>query len=62
MEGVLMDQAKNDEAKDAGTHLLHGVEDIGDVLGHGVAGTVKGVADGVESISAENAKRKTKSD
>lgn len=44
--------------KDAGEHLLHGVEDVADVLGHGIGGAVKGVADGVESVSAESQERK----
>jgi hypothetical protein len=57
-----MDQAKKDEAKKAGTHLLHGVEDVGEVLGHGVAGTVKGVADGVEGVSAKDEVRKTETE
>lgn len=57
-----MNQEQKNEAKDAGKHLLHGVEDVGEVLGHGIAGTVKGVADGVESVSAESTKRKTESD
>ncbi len=53
-----MDKAKKDEAKDAGTHLLHGVEDVGEVLGHGVAGAVKGAADGVENVAAKDNERK----
>jgi hypothetical protein len=57
-----MDQAKKDEGKKVGTHLLHGVEDVGEVLGHGVAGTVKGVADGVEGVSAKDEVRKTETE
>lgn len=45
-------------AKDAGEHVLHGVEDIADVLGHGIGGAVKGLADGVESASAQTQVRK----
>lgn len=41
------------DAEDAGKHVAHGVEDIVDVVGHGVGGAVKGLADGVESASAE---------
>jgi hypothetical protein len=44
--------------KDAGEHMLHGVEDVADVLGHGVGGAVKGIADGVESASAQTDARK----
>lgn len=57
-----MDQEKKDKAKDVGTHLLHGVEDVGEVLGHGIAGTVKGAADGVESVAATDDERKAESD
>jgi hypothetical protein len=44
--------------KDAGDHVLHGVEDVADVLGHGIGGAVKGLADGVESASAQTEVRK----
>ena len=42
------------DVKDAGAHVLHGVEDVVDVLGHGIGGAVKGLADGVESASAQS--------
>lgn len=52
-----MDQHNKDELKELGTHALHGAEDAADVLAHGVAGAVKGVADGVESASASTKAR-----
>lgn len=47
-----LNTANNGDAKKVGEHLLHGVEDAAEVAGHGVAGAVKGIADGVESASA----------
>lgn len=47
-----MNQEHKDEAKKSGMHVLHGLEDVADVIGHGATGAVKGVADGVESASA----------
>ncbi|MEY3732655.1 MAG: hypothetical protein RL347_14 [Actinomycetota bacterium] len=41
------------DLEDAGDHALHGLEDIVDVVGHGVGGAVKGIADGVEDASAQ---------
>ena len=38
--------------------MLHGVEDVADVLGHGIGGAVKGLADGVEAASAQTDVRK----
>lgn len=52
-----MDKDNQDELKNLGKHALHGVEDVADVLAHGVGGAVKGVADGVESASAETKTR-----
>jgi hypothetical protein len=46
------DKPKND-LEELGEHTLHGVEDVADVIGHGVGGTVKGLADGVEAASAD---------
>ena len=46
----------------AGEHAAHGIEDVVDVVGHGLGGTVKGLADGVESASAETETRKEDSD
>lgn len=48
-----MSEKTKKDLEDAGKHTLHGVEDIADVVGHAVGGTVKGVADGVEDASAE---------
>ena len=57
-----MDEKSKKDLKDGGEHLLHGLEDVADVVGQGVAGTVKGVADGVESVSADTKTRKTDSE
>jgi hypothetical protein len=48
--------------KDAGKHVWHGVEDAADVVGHGAAGAVLGVADGVETASDATKIRKVESD
>jgi hypothetical protein len=53
----MMDQEKNGEFKEFGTHALHGIEDAANVVAHGVGGAVKGVADGVESVSATTKER-----
>jgi hypothetical protein len=52
-----MDEKLKKDLEDGGEHLLHGVDDVADVIGHGAAGAVKGVADGVESVSAETKTR-----
>jgi hypothetical protein len=57
-----MDEKSKKDLKDGGKHLLHGLEDVAEVVGHGVAGTVKGVADGVESASADTKTRKADSE
>ena len=57
-----MDEKSKKDLKDGGEHLLHGLEDVVEVVGHGVAGTVKGVADGVESVSANTQTRKADSE
>ena len=57
-----MDEKSKKDLKDGGQHLLHGLEDVADVVGHGVTGTVKGGADGVESASADSKTRKTDSE
>jgi len=54
-------QAK-ETLKNAGKHLWHGVEDAADVIGHGAAGAVLGVADGVETASDATKTRNTKSE
>lgn len=52
-------QSQDEHAlKDAGEHVLHGAEDVADVLGHGIGGAVKGLADGVEAASAQTDVRK----
>lgn len=56
-----MNEEQKDEAKKTGKHLLHGLEDAADVIAHGAAGAVKGVADGVESASAQTKSRKNDS-
>lgn len=53
-----MNEEQKDEAKKSGMHVLHGLEDAANVIAHGAAGAVKGVADGVESASAQTETRK----
>jgi hypothetical protein len=57
-----MKEKSKKDLKAGGEHLLHGLEDVAEVVGHGVAGTVKGVADGVESASAQTKTRKADSE
>ncbi|MFM1966707.1 MAG: hypothetical protein RL134_2432 [Actinomycetota bacterium] len=57
-----MDKKTDKDLKDAGDHTMHGIEDVVDVVGHGIGGAVKGVADGVESASAESQVRKADAD
>ena len=54
---ALMDEKQKKAVKDGGEHVLHAVEDVADVAGHAVTGAVKGVADGVESASADTKTR-----
>lgn len=46
-----MDEETKDKLKKAAKDSGHVLGDIADVAGHTVAGTVKGVADGVEAVS-----------
>ena len=57
-----MDEKTKKDLEDAGAHTVHGVEDVADVVGHGIGGAVKGIADGVESASADTQVRKDDSD
>jgi hypothetical protein len=57
-----MDDKQKDQAKTAGKHVLHGLEDAVDVVAHGAAGAVKGVADGVESASSATKTREADSE
>jgi len=59
---VSMNENQKDQAKKAGSHVLHGLEDAVDVVAHGAAGAVKGVADGVESASASTKAREADSE
>ena len=52
-----MNEKNQEELKSFGKHALHGAEEVADVLAHGVGGAVKGVADGVESASANTKTR-----
>ncbi len=57
-----MDEQTKNKAKDnlkkGAEHLLHGVEDAADVVGHTVTGAVEGAADGVQGASAATKSRK----
>ncbi len=52
-EGDAVSEKPKNDLEDLGDHTLHGVEDVADVVGHGIGGAVKGLADGVEAASAE---------
>jgi hypothetical protein len=52
-----MDEQTKKKLQDGGKHLLHGVEDAADVIGHTAVGAVDGVAEGVESASAASKTR-----
>lgn len=54
-----MDEKQKKDLKGFGEHALHAAEDAADVIGHGAAGAVKGVADGVESASANTKVRES---
>lgn len=45
-----MNESTKEELKSMGKHVLHGAEETLDVVGHGLAGPAKGVADGVKSV------------
>ncbi len=55
-----MNEDQKANLKNLSEHALHGVEDAADVVGHGLGGAVKGVADGVESVSTTSQTRKEK--
>jgi len=52
-----MDEQTKDNVKKGAKHLLHGVEDAADVVGHTVVGAVDGAAAGVEGASAATKSR-----
>jgi hypothetical protein len=56
-----VNEEQKGEAKKSGMHVLHGLEDVVDVAAHGAEGAFKGVADGVESASAQTKTRNTDS-
>ncbi len=53
-----MNEKQKSTLKNLGEHALHGAEDVVNVAGHGIGGAVKGVADGVESVSSDSEVRK----
>ena len=57
-----MDEKTKKDLEDTGKHTAHGIEDVVDVVGHGVGGAVKGLADGVEAASADSQVRKEDAD
>lgn len=62
----MSNESKKDKSKkdldSLGHHALHGLEDSVEILGHGVAGAVKGIADGVEAASAQTKAREDEAD
>lgn len=57
-----MDSNTEENLKKGSQHLLHGLEDAGDVIGHGALGAVEGAADGVEHASAVSKVRQSEAD
>jgi hypothetical protein len=57
-----MDEHTEENLKKGSQHLLHGLEDAGDVIGHGALGAVEGAADGVEHASAASKLRQTEAE
>lgn len=57
------EQSKNEHSQEElealSKHTLHGLEDAAEIVGHGAAGAIKGIADGVESASAQSEVRKS---
>ncbi len=49
-----MDEKTKDKLNKVAEETGHALGDVADVAGHAVAGTVKGVADGVEAVSAHH--------
>ena len=50
-----MDEKTKEEWKKGAEATLHGLGDVADVAGHVVSGSVKGAADGIETVSAHHA-------
>jgi len=61
-EGITVTKKTEKDLEAAGEHTAHGVEDVVDVVGHGIGGAVKGLADGVESAAAQTQVREHDSD
>ncbi len=57
-----MDEQAKENLKKGSEHLLHGLEDAGEVIGHGAMGAVQGAADGVEHASAATKLRQTEAE
>jgi hypothetical protein len=57
-----MDEKTEENLKKGSQHLLHGLEDAGDVIGHGALGAVEGAAVGVEHASAASKLRETEAE
>ena len=49
-----MDEKTKEELKKGAKATLHGLGDVADVAGHVVTGSVKGAADGIETVSAHH--------
>ena len=53
-----MEEKTKENLKKGAKATAHGLGDIAEVAGHIVAGTVKGAADGIESVSAHRKEQK----
>lgn len=61
-KGSLMEEKTKENLKKGAKATAHGLGDIAEVAGHIVAGTVKGAADGIESVSAHHKEEKKDDD
>ncbi|MDA2989753.1 MAG: hypothetical protein O2815_11815 [Actinomycetota bacterium] len=57
-----MEEKTKENLKKGAKATAHGLGDIAEVAGHIVAGTVKGAADGIESVSAHRKEQKKDDD
>jgi hypothetical protein len=57
-----MDEKTKENLKKGAKATAHGLGDIAEVAGHIVAGTAKGAADGIESVSAHHKEEKKDDD
>jgi hypothetical protein len=57
-----MDDKTKENLKKGSTHVLHGLEDAAEVIGHTAVGAVQGAADGVQHASTNTKARETETE